>query len=264
MPLSRTLRTNHRGALELAKAGVRKVDDLWDAAKRQWRPAAEVLAAVPYQQRHRADAALTTVYAEVARWVGDDMGVLTEPPRPPQPGTWWWDEGRMCGGQVVESQPCVHADRCFGGFDLVIAPQPRYEWTPLTAEEQEEGKLPPARLTVCGYDGAPVVTHGPVKPGQRGTLAGVATHEGLRSDRWSGATERRPIPTVATSKQFRSALRFSKRKTHAAPTELALQRWRRWAPGTLADNLLRALRQARRLPGLKAKIQQLCIKLMWG
>ena len=189
--------------------------------------------------------------------------MLTEPPSPPLPGTWWWDEGRMVGGQVVESQPCEHADACFGGFDLVLAPQPRHEWTPLTEQEKEEGKLPPARLRVCGYDGAPVVTHGPVRLGQRGTIAGVATQEGLRSDRWRGATARTPITPVATSKQFRAALHHSKRRHHPPPMELALQRWRGWAPGLLADNLLRALRQARRLPGLKAKIQQLCIKIMW-
>ena len=34
-------------------------------------------------------------------------------------------------------------------------------------------------------------------------------------------------------------------------------------PGALTENLLRALRQARRLPGLQARAQQLCIKLMW-
>ena len=144
---ARTLRCRHRGALELAKAGVRKVDDLWDAAKRQWRPLQEVLAQVPYPQRHRAAEALTTVYREVEAWVGDGLQVLTEPPHPPPPGAWWWDGERMVGGQVVESRPCVHADSYFGGFDLVIAPQPRYNWIQPTEEEREEGPPPPCAST---------------------------------------------------------------------------------------------------------------------
>ena len=264
MHTARALRANHRGALELAKVGVRRVDDLWDAGKRQWRPLKEVLAPVPFQQRFKAAEALKLVYGEVEEWVGDGMAVLTEAPHPPAPGSWWWDEERVRGGQVVETRPCKHADGCFGGFDVVLAPQPRYEWVMQTEEERAEGLLPAARALACGYEGAPVTTHPPVKPGQRGSLGGVSTQEGLRADRWRGATgPSHSMTPTGTSKQYRSAMAHGRRKSHSAHNQSALERWRRWAPGDLSDNLWRALRQARRLPGLKAKVQQLCLKMMW-
>ena len=170
LPQAKAARAS-KGGKALAAAGVRKLEDIWDASNRAWRvPKVVVAAKVPRVEGARAAAETTValIQTEVLQWLGADFdSLLLNPPMRPAARSFWWDRVTGTGGQVVSVGRCKHADEGFGGFDVTFVPQQRGEWVADTEEERilaQAGELQlrwnsARRREGCGYEGSPMSQH---------------------------------------------------------------------------------------------------------